>query len=190
MNTFKKRHWYMEVGIGVFRSHAVFHLVTLICKRPDIVTVASKLVNWTDKSYECIYGDAFMPVKGSTCLAWPTRRGRAIHRQLPYHDKLVMLMKERWHGKWGDDRRTQREVGVEDCTMLSFSVEGGSSVETGPEHPEEDGADLSKFWVMCCTQNIARSNMTCQEGLEQLAIEKRSDVYPDACFVLSWVYLE
>ena len=28
--------------------------------------------------------------------------------------------------------------------MLCFSVEGGGGVETGPEHPEEDGSDHGK----------------------------------------------
>ena len=50
-------------------------------------------------------------------------------------------MNEGREGKGGDDRGAEREVGVHDGSVLRLSVQGGGSVKTGPEHPEEDGAD-------------------------------------------------
>ena len=57
------------------------------------------------------------------------------------HDKLVVLVAEGGEGKGRDDGGAEGEVGVHHGPVLSLSVKGGGSVETGPEHPEEDGAD-------------------------------------------------
>lgn len=71
-----------------------------------------------------------------------TRAASTRLRNEAYHVELSLLGRKTRDGKRGENRSGQGEVSVDGRSVLSVAVVRDGRVETGPEHPEEEGSCL------------------------------------------------